>query len=213
MRYAGRQRIRVILYLAIITLSLGVSFVVFAVVVRPVFLKRVEYYAHKSATETINKSIEDVFSKNDFDDLILLDKNSDGTVSALKSNTVEMNKLRSRVSKSLEENLSDYDEDLIKIPMGSLVGNELFSGVGPEIKIRIRPLGKLSIDFYDNFESCGINQSRHTVYLKASMDISIITTQATTTGSVSAKIPVSETVIVGNVPTYLGNGYKTLVND
>ena len=68
-------------------------------------------------------------------------------------------------------------------------------------------------DFYDNFESCGINQSRHTVYLKASMDISIITTQATTTGSVSAKIPVSETVIVGNVPTYLGNGYKTLVND
>ena len=213
MRYAGRQRIRVILYLAIITLSLGVSFVVFAVVVRPVFLKRVEYYAHKSATETINKSIEDVFSKNDFDDLILLDKNSDGTVSALKSNTVEMNKLRSRVSKSLAENLSDFDEALIKIPMGSLVGNELFSGVGPEIKIRIRPLGKLSIDFYDNFESCGINQSRHTVYLKASMDISIITTQATTTGSVSAKIPVSETVIVGNVPTYLGNGYKTLVND
>lgn len=213
MRYAGRQRIRIILYLAIITLSLGVSFVVFAVVVRPVFLKRVEYYAHKSATETINKSIEDVFSKNDFDDLILLDKNSDGTVSALKSNTVEMNKLRSRVSKSLAENLSDFDEALIKIPMGSLVGNELFSGVGPEIKIRIRPLGKLSIDFYDNFESCGINQSRHTVYLKASMDISIITTQATTTGSVSAKIPVSETVIVGNVPTYLGNGYKTLVND
>lgn len=213
MRYAGRQRIRIILYLAIITLSLGVSFVVFAVVVRPVFLKRVEYYAHKSATETINKSIEDVFSKNDFDDLILLDKNSDGTVSALKSNTVEMNKLRSRVSKSLSENLSDFDEALIKIPMGSLVGNELFSGVGPEIKIRIRPLGKLSIDFYDNFESCGINQSRHTVYLKASMDISIITTQATTTGSVSAKIPVSETVIVGNVPTYLGNGYKTLVND
>ncbi len=213
MRYAKRFRIRIVIYLAIIALSLGASFIVFLAAVRPVFIKRVEYFAYKSATEAINSSIEDVFSKSDFDDLILLDKNSDGTVSALKSNTIEMNKLRASVSKSLEENLYCYNVDSISIPMGSLVGNELFSGVGPEIKIKIKPLGKLSIDFYDNFEACGINQSRHTVYLKASMDISIITTQATTTGSVSAKIPVSETVIVGNVPKYLGNGYKTLVDE
>lgn len=213
MKYANRQRIRIITYLSIITLSLGASFMVFVEIIRPVFLKRIEYYAHKSATETINRSIEEVFSKSTFDDLIILDKNGDGSVSALKSNTVEMNKLRASVSKSLDENMNRQKVDSINIPLGSLVGNELFSGLGPEIRIKIKPIGKLSIDFFDNFESCGINQSRHTVYLKASMDISIITTQATTTGSVSAKIPVSETVIVGNVPTYLGNGYKSIIND
>lgn len=213
MRYAKRHRIRILVYMTIIALSLSASFAVFLVVIRPVFLKRVEYFAHKSATEAINSSIEEVFSKSSFDELVLLEKNSDGTVSALKSNTVEMNKLRASVSKSLEENLSEFDSGYISIPVGSLVGNELLSGVGPDIKIKIKPLGKLYIDFYDNFESCGINQSRHTVYLKASMDISIITTQVKSTGSVSAKIPVSETVIVGNVPTVLGNGYKTLLDD
>ena len=204
----NKYKIRLFLYLAVIAISLGASFIVFVTVIRPVFVQRLQYYGHKAATEAINNAVADVFSKNhaQYSDLVSLDKNSDGTVSALTTNTAQMNKLRSDIAKTLEEELNQIDTEYINIPLGSILGNELFAGIGPDVKIKIRPVGVADVDFYDNFESCGINQSRHTIYIVAAVDVSVITSSAKTSGKVSAKVPVAETVIVGTVPQYYGMG-------
>jgi len=205
MRVTGKRKMRLFVYLSIITVSFGVSFVVFLTVIRPIFLQRLEYYGQKTATEAINNAVSATFSENDnFSELVYLDKNSDGSVSALKTNTFEMNKLRMKISDKIIEELDKIDTQYIKIPIGSMMGNELLAGMGPDIKLKIRPLGLLEVEFYDNFEDCGINQSRHTIYIVASVDISVVTQQFTTKNRISAKIPVAETVIVGNVPKYLG---------
>ncbi len=204
----NKYKIRLILYLSVITLSLGASFVVFVSVIRPVFIERLEYYGAKTATEAINNAIYEVFSeKQEFDEaLVELTKNSEGAVSALTTNTIKMNKLRAQISIALEKKLKDIDKEYIKIPLGSILGNDIFSGLGPDVKITIRPLGLAKVDFYDNFEACGINQSRHTVYIYATVDVGVITTSGKTSKQVSVKIPVSETVIVGDVPRYYGAG-------
>lgn len=211
---ANKYKIRLMFYLAVITVSLGASFVVFVTVVRPVFMQRLQYYTHMAATETINNAVSDVFSgENSFGELVTLERNSDGTVTALSANTAEMNRLRAAVAGALEENLKKTDARYINIPIGSILGNELLAGSGPDVKIKIRPIGLADIDFYDNFESCGINQSRHTIYIVVAIDIAVTAPQMKTSNRVSAKIPVSETVIVGNVPKYYGAGMNTAVNE
>lgn len=217
MNGVNKYKVRLFFYLSVITVSLGASFIVFITVVRPIFIQRLQYYGEKTATEVVNNAISDVFSAegNDFSELISLDKNSDGTVSALKTDTIEMNRLRADITNALEDELTKIDTGYVNIPMGSIMGNELFAGMGPDVKIKIRPVGLISVDFYDDFESCGINQSRHTIYMQASVDVSVITQQAKTTSKISAKIPVSETVIIGNVPKYYGtnSSLKTTLDE
>lgn len=217
MNSANKYKVRLFFYLSVITVSLGASFIVFITVVRPIFIQRLQYYGEKTATEVVNNAISDVFSAegNDFSELISLDKNSDGTVSALKTDTIEMNRLRADITNALEDELTKIDTGYVNIPMGSIMGNELFAGMGPDVKIKIRPVGLISVDFYDDFESCGINQSRHTIYMQASVDVSVITQQVKTTSKISAKIPVSETVIIGNVPKYYGtnSSLKTTLDE
>lgn len=202
--------------MSVTAVSLGISFIVFITVIRPVFRQKLQLYTKKTATDVINKAVLKTFSQEeDFSELVLLDKNSDGSVSALKTNTFEMNKLRATISEKLDDELKNIDEQYIKIPIGSMIGNEILAGIGPDIKIKIRPLGVANVDFYDNFEDCGINQSRHTIYIIASADISLITGQFKTTNKISAKIPITETVIVGGVPKYFGtdSSLKTTVNE
>lgn len=205
MKVTNKYKIRLFFYLSIITVSLGVSFIFFITTIRPVFLRRLQFYGEKAATTIINKAISETFSsEKKYSDIVCLEKNNDGTVSALKTNTIEMNRLRSIIAKELEDELNKKDIQYINIPLGNLLGNELLAGIGPDIKIKIRPLGTLNIDFHDKFEDCGINQSRHTVFIIVTVDIMVIAPQLKTTNKISAKVPVSETVIVGNVPKYLG---------
>lgn len=217
MKVTNKYKIRLIFYLSVITISLGASILVFITIIRPVYMERMKIYGQKAATKVINNAVSEVFrdKKTDFSEIVSLDKNSDGTVSALQTNTGEMNTLRAELSDELEKELDAFDWSYINIPAGSLLCNELMAGMGPDIKIKVRPLGTVEIDFYDNFEACGINQSMHTVYLLATVDIAVITYHSRTSGRVSARIPVCETVIVGNVPKYLGTAsdFKTTLTD
>lgn len=201
----NKHKIKLFVYLSVLTVSFVSSFIVLITVIRPIFVQRLQYYTHIAATEAINDAIADVFSKeSDTQQFVSVDKNSDGIVTALFSNTVQMNKLRAKVASALEKNLKTTDIQYINIPIGSILGNEILAGIGPDVKIKIRPVGIADIDFCDDFESCGINQSRHTVYIVVSIDIAVIAPQLKTSNRVSAKIPVAQTVIVGNVPQYFG---------
>lgn len=202
----NKYKVRLLFYISIITVSLGISFIVFITTIRPVFLKRLQIYSEKTATSIINNAISETFLSKDknFSEMISLEKNNDGTISALKSNTIEMNRLRSIIAKELEHELNNNDIQYINIPLGNLLGNELLAGMGPDIKIKIRPMGTLNVDFRDKFEDCGINQSKHTVFIVVSVDIMVIAPQIKTTNKIQVKVPVSETVIVGNVPKYYG---------
>ena len=163
----NKYKVRLLFYISIITVSLGISFIVFITTIRPVFLKRLQIYSEKTATSIINNAISETFLSKDknFSEMISLEKNNDGTISALKSNTIEMNRLRSIIAKELEHELDNNDIQYINIPLGNLLGNELLAGMGPDIKIKIRPMGTLNVDFRDEFEDCGINQSKHTVFI------------------------------------------------
>ncbi|MBO5335034.1 MAG: sporulation protein YunB, partial [Clostridia bacterium] len=88
--------------------------------------------------------------------------------------------------------------------LGALTGIEAFAGLGPQIPFRIIPVSSVSCDFSSEFESVGINQTKHSIYLHVIADISIVMPSRTENFAVTTEILVGEFVIVGSVPeTYL----------
>ena len=68
------------------------------------------------------------------------------------------------------------------------------------IPIKILPMGDIHLDFKTEFLSTGINQTTHKIYLDVNCTMDMITTFEEDDVEINQKIPISETVIVGNVP-------------
>ena len=88
----------------------------------------------------------------------------------------------------------------VVVPLGSAIGLTLLAGSGPRIPISIVPVGSVQTDFETEFEACGINQTRHKVYLQLSASIRIVIPTGAKTTNVTANMLVAESIIVGKVP-------------
>lgn len=164
-----------------------------------------------------NKICNDAVSNSivslDYNDLIDYVQDGIGNITMIKSNTVNMNKLASEITARIQNDLNNLDKTSIKIPLGTLSNNQFFYGIGPDIDIQIRPTGNLGIDFQSEFMASGINQTIHRIYLTVNCKIYILGSITNYLGEINEKVPVAETIIVGNVPSSYYNLEGLEVND
>ena len=155
----------------------------------------------------ISSAIIDEVEKENvtYDKLISFEKGTDGKITALKTNIIEMNKLKSNLSVKILKSLENMDTAELEVPFWTVMGAELLSGAGPTIKVSIIPVGTVKIEIDNELSSAGINQSRHQIMMKVTADITIITSVTNLTSSVSTYICIAETVIVGDVPNSYTN--------
>ena len=139
-----------------------------------------------------------------YEDLVTVDRDENGDILAVSANVLKINKIARDTASISQANLKNLSLNGIPIPLGALTGIEAFAGVGPRIHFRIIPVSSVSCDFTSSFESVGINQTKHTIYLNIIADISIVMPSRTERFSVLTEIMVGEFVIVGSIPeTYL----------
>lgn len=173
----------------------------------PVFGSRSEAYATNMATQIMNESVQEVFTSEQisYSDLVVLKENSSGDISAVEADTVKMNQLKAEITTAVQAKIDGSATGEVKLPLGAMLGSELFSGLGPWINVKVAPVSIAVLDFTDSFESVGINQVKHRVCLNANVTVSMICASMHRSQTVTTTIPVAETVIVGNVPNYYAN--------
>lgn len=155
------------------------------------------------ATRVISQAIETTINEQGitYNDLVSFEKTEDGNISAVKTNIVKVNQLKSSLSVNILDKLSNITEDEIAIPIGNVVNGDLFSGRGFKIKIKIMPVGSVSTDMSNHFSSAGINQTLHRINLEVRAVISLIMPTLTTNVDIINSVCIAETVIVGQVPS------------
>ena len=99
-----------------------------------------------------------------------------------------------------QKELEDIKTKHIKISIGNIIGSQIFADIGPYININIQPAGSVSVNFTTEFIEAGINQTRLKIYMAVNTKVQIIVPFAGDKVDVSTNIPVSETIIVGDVP-------------
>ena len=135
-----------------------------------------------------------------YDDLVTISRNETGDIVAVAANPLKINKIARDTASISQSNLKNLSLNGIPIPLGALSGIEAFAGLGPSINFRIIPVSSVSCGFSSAFESVGINQTKHSIYLNVIADISIVMPSRTENFAVITDILVGESVIVGTVP-------------
>ena len=107
------------------------------------------------------------------------------------------------------ENIDSHKSDTVYVPLGSCSNLYFLAGLGPNVPIRIYPVSIVNADFKESFDSVGINQVKHKLYLDVSMKMSFVGMMFAQSDTVETSVLLNETIIVGDTPTYYGNGGMT----
>lgn len=161
--------------------------------------------AHHIANDAINKAMyEKVLANVNYSDLIIIHKDSQQRITMMQANSVRISRIISQANLEIKSSLINMEEQVILVPLGQAFGSRIFANSGPKIKVRIVPYGTVNVRFSDEFQQAGINQVRHILYMNVDTSVKIIIPTMTENALVSSRIPIAESVIVGEVPdTYI----------
>ena len=150
----------------------------------------------------INSSVEAAIQRLDYsyDDLIHLTYKSDGSIAALSAKMTTLAKLRTEIVRDALMQIKDTSLMQIKIPLGNLLGFEVFAGRGPDVKVDLMLAEGLSAYMESHFTSSGINQTLHRVVFRISITVDLLIPSQHTRFVISEAYPVAETVLLGEVP-------------
>ena len=157
--------------------------------------------AKSQTLDIINKKSVDILSQEfKYDEMIKIEKDNEGNIILVQSDTIKLNYIAAKLSTECNKELSDMNNSTIKVPFGWLSDKSAFYNLGPTITMHIEPMGNISTNYESKFESAGINQTRHKIYLNVIAKLRLKLPLENQDIEVSTQIPVSDTIIVGKIP-------------
>ena len=142
-----------------------------------------------------------------YDRLVYFEKDLQGRITALKTNMGEVNRLKTDILNTINDEILALDTADIGIPLGSIFLPELFSGRGGAIPVHILAIRNSEATFESRFSEAGINQTLHRLNMAVTVDVAVLVLGQTDSFTVNSEVVVAETVIVGDVPqTFLQTG-------
>lgn len=189
-----RRLLSLILVLLIVFLLIDRNF-------KPLVFSLAEARSAAMASQVLQGALAEAIEDGvEYDDLMTVRMDERGQVALLMANTMRMNQLADRAGQAALRRLNNMSSERVAVPLGAALGMTLFAGTGPGVPVSIIPIGSIATDFATEFEACGINQTRHKVYLKVTASIRIVIPTGAKTTQVSANMLVAESIIVGSVP-------------
>ena len=200
---------RVSRFLLILLLVVVLIIVLFRVRYESAIRSLAETKVKNSTSDLINDAIDAQIASGNiqYDRIVYFEKDLDGQITALKTNMIEVNRLKTAILNLINDEILSLDSEELGIPLGSLILPEVFAGRGPDIPINIISIRNSEGAFTSHFTEAGINQTLQKIVMDVSVDVSVLVLGKSASFTVNSQVVVAETVIVGKVPdTFLQTG-------
>ena len=166
---------RILIIISIIMINFVIFIYIFDKISMPTIMAVADSEMRAKATEIVNKAIIDEYSNQfNYDEIIKADKDSVGNIVMLKADTLKMNKIACDVALKSQKELMKLGDVGIKVPIGYITRNNILSYYGPSVTIKMQPIGQVETKYSSEFESAGINQTRHKIYVKVKTTVRVI---------------------------------------
>ncbi|MFW6238711.1 MAG: sporulation protein YunB [Halanaerobiales bacterium] len=205
-----------------IIVFVGLLMIVFLLILHnsllPVFIRQAEVEAvriiNRAVSEAVDRETEDL----EYRDLIYYEKDDSEKIVMMQPNVREINRFSSDVSLTIQERLEKIEKTEVRVPLFRVLGLDFLASYGPDLPARVIPAGFVEPpEVVDNFESAGINQTRHKIYLDVNVAVNLVVPFTKKTTEVSSVMPLIEVTIVGDVPdVYVGiegNDFSGIIGD
>jgi len=202
MRWRRRRQLPVWTLIFILVIMLLVSaFVYFQRSVVPVMSAIARKKTEILATEVINQAMMDTLDRElKYSNLITIEKDSSGRVVFMQPDLVAVNRIKLNALKDIQRMLGGLRDMAFSIPLGQLVGGQLFATYGPHLNVAVIPVGTVDIAVREEFQAAAINQTRHILYLLTRARMQVVVPLHRETIEVTNEVPLVESIIVGDVP-------------
>lgn len=139
-----------------------------------------------------------------YDSLIKKQNSADNSIKSLSVDYSRLNILKSEMTKEIQTRIDKINSVDINIPLMAFISDRFYSGVGVPLSIRVLTDENVRIDFYDEFVTQGINQTKHLIMVRVIIDMGLNVPVRQNGAPIEAEIPIAESIIAGDVPdTYL----------
>jgi sporulation protein YunB len=169
---------------------------------RPIIKSVTSDRANAVAVKAINNAVSRQLDGDNFEysNIVHIERNNEGKLLGITTNIQKTNCLKANISSAILEELSKPEMRKIGIPLGAIIGIELFSGAGPIIPVKIFVTGNVASEFSSEFYEAGINQTKHIINLNTKVNVDAIIPGYPVKTAAKTNIIIAETIIVGEVP-------------
>ena len=192
------NKIKLIVFL--ILSSIMVVIVIFLYSAYPIFKASCESAAGSLATNITNEEVLNVMQNYSYEELINMQKDSNGRIIFMELNIVSINKVIAQIVSNIQKRIDKSPRTNVYINMGAISGVSGLKSVGPQFDIELETAGRIISDVKSEFESVGINQTLHKIYLNLNANIGILTPYANFTRDFDTTVLLTQAIIVGDVP-------------
>ncbi len=202
-RFVSKRKVNIIIFRVVsVFLVLTIISVICDIKMRPV-LETVGGTALKNSLSnvldrTVNEIVDELGVR--YGEMVNIEKNPDGSIAAITLNSSYINGYKADLSDGCSDRLADFDKMSVPVPMSSIIGLAFFDNPIFNIDVTATIYGFAVTDVTSKFESAGINQTRHTIYLEVKASAHAYMGLVHLNESVDETIILVETIIVGEVP-------------
>ena len=195
----AKFRIVLIVFLAIIVLF---CFYYFKVVC-PIVVSLSQERVRSIATSTISTVVGDVMVDENitYDDLVAITYSSENKVELIEIDTIQINIIIREITKRVQNEFDTLGKEGIQISLGTFTGIPFLFGLGPDVSIKLVPVGTVNTKVSSNFNEAGINQTIHRLYFIVSSNIGMVLPAMTQNFTTELEVLLCESIIVGEIPS------------
>lgn len=170
-------------------------------IIKPNMAAIAEVRVRSIISQVVNDAINEQFTdKDDVGHLFNIITDNEGNISFVQSNTIAMNSLGTSLTKVIQTEFRNMEAKNVNVPLGSILGNQILSQVGPNIELKVLPIGTSKVNFKSEFESTGINQTKYKVFLELDSYARVLAPFSINNIQVQNTVLIAEAIIVGEVP-------------
>jgi sporulation protein YunB len=198
-KFTRKKFIKLLVFIIILVIiGSTISFIISAY---PIFKASCETTASSLSVNIINSETTSIMKDYTYDELVIIDKDNNGKINFIQTNSGKINEIMSKIAVRVQDRLDNVPRTEVFINLGSVTGISILKYIGPKFNIELEAAGSIESKLKTEFVSVGINQTLHKVYLDVSTQVGILTPFGTFGNPVETRILLTESVIVGEVPS------------
>ena len=196
-----------------ITFLISIFFIIFAILLYyySIALPIIKTYSMaetRSITEkAVNVAVSNVVNRTlSYESLIDINYSPKGEITSFSANQYEINSITREIVKEAQYHINNLSHNALKLNLGTFTGVPFFIGRGPLINLKLVPIGSVNSSFQSEFNSVGINMTKHTLYLYINVHVNIVLPIKSFDLITKNQVMLAESIIVGKVPEVYLNG-------
>ncbi|HCH27934.1 MAG TPA: hypothetical protein DEW35_00345 [Ruminococcaceae bacterium] len=164
-----------------------------------------DFAVSNAKTELQNKANEAVLKvlseeNTEYGDIAHITRNANQEITGIEIDPKNTNLLKSKILLQINKSIPKEELYTVRIPLGTIILNNIFGGAGPRVPFNSQISSGCNIDFKSDFESVGVNQTRHRIVLDVTLSGVILILGRQKGYTAKTTVIISETIISGQTP-------------